>query len=278
MLEIFKKSGSVCAIMLVGILALVTWNFSFFLFVGLLIFPPFCVVCPKKPSKNVVNIDSINHIINYNKLKEARIDDHPRVTHNLLGYTPININWKGEKSNQPDWVGPSKRPKKLEDRQKVRPLPPPHAAIPSSIVIQEGPAEERDGVTLARQFLNLGGPSSFVVGDKGKGIDVKSPQNNSITLTDPEILDLFEGLKDITSMPPKRRNIGASLQVLWFAHLWGAQSFIAIFQRGPPGGLTPLGQMWALTFPFPYFWFVGSSCWHLGLPSRSTTELALNFL
>lgn len=60
--------------------------------------------------------------------------------------------------------------------------------------------------------MNLGGPRSPVAGDKGKGIDVESPQSSSTTPTDPEIFESFEGLEDTADIPPKRRNIEASHQ------------------------------------------------------------------
>ena len=157
----------------------------------------------------VMDFDSINTFINYNGAGKRSISDHPRAVHNLLGYTPIDTDWIAERSNQPDWVGPSKRPSKLEDRQQVKKRPPPRPQIPTGIVIREGPAEEV-GVTLTGQFL--GGTSADV--DKGKGIEVEQSQNSSDTPTDPEILQLFDesDVEDTAAMAPKRRNIGASLQ------------------------------------------------------------------
>lgn len=60
----------------------------------------------------MIDFDSINPVINQNVVEVARIDDHPRAAHNFK-YTPINL--KSERLNQPDWVGYSKRPKKIEN-------------------------------------------------------------------------------------------------------------------------------------------------------------------
>lgn len=81
--------------------------------------------------------------------------------------------------------------------------------ILSGIVIREGPVEEGTEVTLIKQFLRLEEP--VTKGDKGKKVVVKS-QSSSPTPTDPEILELFEGLEDTASMPPQKMNIRASLQ------------------------------------------------------------------
>lgn len=63
----------------------------------------------------MVDFDFINPVINYNRVRVARIDDHLLAAHNLLGYTLIDRDWIAKRPNQPDWVGLSKRPNKLEE-------------------------------------------------------------------------------------------------------------------------------------------------------------------
>ena len=165
----------------------------------------FCAVRPKQPSKKVVDFDSINPVINYNGVGKRSISDHPRAVHTLLGYTPIDTDWIAERSNQPDWVGPSKRPSKLEDRQRVKQKPQPRPQIPTGIVIREGPVEEA-GVTFTGQVLGAT--------NKENAIEVRPSRNSSETPTDPEILKLFDDsdVEDTATMAPKRRNISTSLQ------------------------------------------------------------------
>lgn len=67
----------------------------------------------------------------------------------------------------------------------------------------------RPNITLIGQFLRLKG---LVAEDRGKEVVVGSSQSTSPTPTDPQILELFKGFEDTGSMPPKRRNIWASLQ------------------------------------------------------------------
>lgn len=63
--------------------------------------------------------------------------DHLRAAHNLLDFVPTYKYWLDERTNQPDWLGPTKRPKKFEDRQKFRVRAPKPPRIPTRIVIRE---------------------------------------------------------------------------------------------------------------------------------------------
>lgn len=67
-------------------------------------------------------------------------------------------------------------------------------------------------VTLTGKFLNLGGPRFLAVEYKDKDNDVGSTQGSSSTPTDPEILELLGDLENTINMPPRKRNLEASLQ------------------------------------------------------------------
>lgn len=135
----------------------------------------------------MVDFDFINPIIKYNKARLTSIDDHPRVTHNLLGYTPIERDSIKERPSQPDWLGPDKRPKRLEDKQRVKVQPAPRAVIPTGVVIGRRAAEAEAApptsqVTLNGQFnFNPEAPSTSLAkaNAKNRGVYIGlSPCNN----------------------------------------------------------------------------------------------------
>ncbi|KAM7527736.1 hypothetical protein LguiB_031146 [Lonicera macranthoides] len=121
----------------------------------------------------------------------VRILDYPRAVHNLLGYTPWDTDFLSERCNQPDWVGNTKRPSKLEDRQKIKVRPVSRPIILTRIMIREWPVE-RTCVTTTGLVADLGGPSTSAPCEgMGKRKAVEPSHSSSDTPTDPDLVQLY---------------------------------------------------------------------------------------
>ena len=127
-------------------------------------------------------------------------------------------------------MGPDKRPKKFEERQRAKVRPAPRVVIPTGVVIRERVVEAKadlpNGQVPLTGQLNFDpkSPSISVAKGKNKGVYVGpssgNSQGDSETPTDPEILELLEDLKvtatnpeNVENMPTRKINIEDCLQV-----------------------------------------------------------------